>query len=169
MQLYLTQLNMGNTNVIFLFRDKEIGHFLVRRPLMDKTLMDGGVGKTPRVTSFARTSLSRILFAASQYLDKYLHYLDPGIMFSQSRFSFNPLPPQKSSWFQLYCLIRIVRILNKIFHNILNVDSLLFGSKQCNNRQRGVTFQCIENNLLSYVYKRKSHSSVFVLMKSFRF
>lgn len=40
MQLYLTQLNMGNTNVIFLFRDKEIGHFLVRRPLMDKTLMD---------------------------------------------------------------------------------------------------------------------------------
>lgn len=95
MQLYLTQLNMGNTNVIFLFRDKEVGHFLVISPLMDKTLMDGGVGKTPRVTSFARTSLSRILFAASQYLDKYLHYLDPGIMFSQSRFSFNPLPPPK--------------------------------------------------------------------------
>lgn len=83
MQLYLTQLNMGNTNVIFLFRDKEVGHFLVIRPLMDKTLMDGGVGKTPRVTSFAKTSLSRILFAARQNLDKYLHYIDPGIMFSE--------------------------------------------------------------------------------------
>lgn len=83
MQLYLTQLNMGNTNVIFLFRDKEIGHFLVRRPLMDKTLMDGGVGKIPMVTSFVKTSLSRILFAARQNLDKYLHYLDPGIMFSE--------------------------------------------------------------------------------------
>lgn len=97
MQLYLTQLNMGNTNDKFLFRDKEVGHFLVIRPLMDKTLMDGGDGKTPRVTSFARTSLSRILFAASQYLDKYLHYLDPGIMFSPSRFSFNPPPPQKKA------------------------------------------------------------------------
>lgn len=43
MQLYLTQLNMGNTNDKFLFRDKEVGHFLVIRPLMDKTLMDGGV------------------------------------------------------------------------------------------------------------------------------
>lgn len=168
MQLYLTQLNMGNTNVIFLFRDKEVGHFLVISPLMDKTLMDGGVGKTPRVTSFARTSLSRILFAASQYLDKYLHYLDPGICFHRVDFHSTPSPPKKSSWFQLYCLIKIVRILNKIFHNILNVDSLLFGSKQCNNRQREVTFQCIEINL-SYVYKRKSHSSVFVLMKSFRF
>lgn len=95
MQLYSTQLNMGNTNVIFLFRDKEVGHFLVIRPLMDKTLMDGGVGKTPRVTSFVRTSLSRILFAASQNLDKY-HYLDPGIMFSQSRFSFKLPPPKKA-------------------------------------------------------------------------
>lgn len=87
----------------------------------------------------------------------------------QSRFSFTTPPPKRSSWFELYCLIRIVRKLNKIFHNILNVDSLLSGSKQCNNRQRGVTFQCIENNLLSYVYKRKSHSSVFVLIKSFWF
>lgn len=95
MQLYLTQLNMGNTNDKFLFRDKEVGHFLVIRPLMDKTLMDGGVGKTPRVTSFARTSLSRILFAASQYLDKYLHYLDPGICFHRVDFHSTPSPQKK--------------------------------------------------------------------------
>lgn len=34
---------MGNINVIFLFRDKEVGYFLVIRLLMDKILMDGGV------------------------------------------------------------------------------------------------------------------------------
>lgn len=72
---------MGNINVIFLFRDKEIGYFLVRRLLMDKILMDGGVGKIFRVMSFVKILLLRILFVVRYNLDKYFYYFDFGIMF----------------------------------------------------------------------------------------
>lgn len=56
---------MGNINVIFLFRDKEVGYFLDIRLLMDKILMDGGDGKIFRVISFVRILLLRILFVVS--------------------------------------------------------------------------------------------------------